>query len=317
MTNIEVPPKPERDVIREVDWLAVAPWLLVLRAVGATIGWPMVIGAIGYAALGWGAGRWDANDMRLDRFADPVRFAYQDVAQLYFSSNKLAAKIASESWLYYLAGPALLYWVWALLGVVITQHARIHFVGGGRVSLGRSLWQLLWFAPRITGAIALLALPAALCGLALAAFGGASKAIGDETSAMVLSSVVGLFAGLPLTLLTGLIVYGVPLLIAAVVIDDADPFDAVSRTVAYTIQRPGSLAACVAIAWIGYCVAGFVISWILKTSAALTDNFVGQDPIPLYWLLMGFFPAYFYTAGVATYLVMRRQVDGQPLDEIS
>jgi hypothetical protein len=312
MTNIEVPPKPERDVIREVDWLAVAPWLLVLRAVGATIGWPLVIGVIGYALLGWGL-----QPLTLEGFPNPLRLVAYNGALLDYNANQIANGLDEPSWLSRVGWPTLRHLTWMLLGVVIAQHAARRLSDRPRIGVLKSLRRALRFGPRVLGAVALLAIPAACYALVLAVCGLLVNAVASPTFANGLASVAGVLAGLPLALLLGVVVYGAPLLVASVVVDDADPFDALSRTAAHVFQKPGSLAACVLFAWIGFLVSSLVINWLLTTSVAVTNTFTDGVPVALRCVLFGFYPAYFYCAGVATYLVMRRQIDGQPMDEIS
>jgi len=312
MTNNELPPKPQRDVIREVDWLAVAPWLLVLRAVGATIGWPLVIGVIGVATLGW-----SVNTVYFERFIDPLQFARLDSAKWLTTIARVSGRITDQSWLYYLGWPALRHVAWMFLGVVIAQHAARSITGIRPLGVIASFWRSLRLIPRVLGSVALLAIPMAFCAAGLWLCGLVAKAAMSETFATGVSSIAGVLLGLPLALCFALIVLASPLLVAAVVVDDADAFDAVSRTTAYVFQKPGSLAACVLVGWVGFVVASVVVSWLQGTATTVTAGYIGAPSHLLHWVLMGFFPAYFYCAGVATYLVMRRQVDGQPMDEIS
>jgi hypothetical protein len=312
MTNIEVPPKPERDVIREVDWLAVAPWLLVLRAVGATIGWPLVIGVIGYALLGWSAQLFDfqVSPLRVD-------FALTDPDLLAENPSNAFGSDVESTWFRSVGWPMLRHFIWMMLGVVIAQHAARRLGDRPRLSLLKSLRRALRYGPRVLGAIALLAIPAGCYAIVLAVGGVIVNAVDSPMFVNTLSSIGGVFAGLPLAVLIGVIVYGAPLIVASVVVDDADPFDALSRTAAYVFQKPGSLAACIFSGWFSFLVSSLVIDWLLTTSVAVTNAFTDGVPVALRYVLHGFYPAYFYCAGVATYLVMRRQVDGQPLDEIS
>ncbi|QDV72658.1 hypothetical protein [Botrimarina mediterranea] len=311
MTNNEVPPTPQRDVIREVDWLAVAPWLLVLRAVGATIGWPLLVGVIGYAVLDW-----ETQPLNLDRLLNPADLVRYNADVWATNATQISDGVAEISWYRRVVWPTFRRLAWMMLGVVIAQHAAQRLSNSPRIGFLTSLRRALRYGPRVLGAIALLAIPAACCAVFLGVCGLLVHAVFSSTLANGMASIGGVVGGLPLAMLLGVVVYGAPLLVASVVVDDADPFDALSRTVAYVFQKPGSLATCVFLGWIGLVVSSIVIHWLLTTSIEMTNAFTDGAPLALHCVLLGFFPAYFYCAGVATYLVMRRQVDGQPLDEI-
>lgn len=312
MTNIEVPPKPERDVIREVDWLAVAPWLLVLRAFGATIGWPMVIGVIGVITLGWFQG-----GEYSEHFFNPDQLATLGSRGWGTAFATGYARIAEVSWLHHFVWPTLRQICWMLLGVMMAQHAARSLAGARPLGIFSSFWRTLRLIPRLLGAITILAIPIVIGVIGLWFCGLFASAVAWESLVSLLINVAGVLLGLPIVVCLSLIVFAAPLLAAAIVVDDSDAFDAVSRTTAYVFQKPGSLVACVLIGWVGLWVASYVATWLQGGTTFLIDSYGGGAKYLVNRVLMGFFPAYFYCAGVATYLVMRRQVDGQPLDEIA
>lgn len=323
MADAPPPIRPREETLRRIDWLAVAPWLLVLRAVGATIGWPMVVGAVGMIALEWGS-----PDLPDARFR-PWQTAQLWVAQWPLSFQWWSRNVFSTSAVYLLVWPIVRYLGWLFLGMVIAECAVRRLVDSDPVGLRQALRRSLRRSPRLLGAVGLLAAPALMFALALGLTGWLAKSDSLDLAAAVGFGGAAACFGLPLAILFAVGVLASPLLVASVVIDDSDPFNALSRAFAYTLQKPGSLAACVAIGWLGAIVGGAVVEWLTRTALELTGS-LGGFPRPQFEhsiaeasaatfarAARGFYPAYFFAAGVATYLVMRHQVDGQPLDEIT
>ncbi|CAN0354082.1 unnamed protein product, partial [Ectocarpus sp. 4 AP-2014] len=124
-----------------------------------------------------------------------------------------------------------------------------------------------------------------------------------------------------------LLVAGVsaPLAVAAVAVDDADTFDALSRAVAYATQRPARLAGylCLA-AGIGF-ACGLLLESVIAVQQTLAIRVVAvpeSGPVEIifglfYQALRGFYVAYWVAAMTAIYLLLRRDVDGQPIDEMA
>ncbi len=326
MTNNEVPPKPQRDVIREVDWLAVAPWLLIVRAAKAVVGWPLFFGAIGSVLL--------TNSVGVDRLIGPVTTANRQLIRYTFHSvhpsfalplhSGGTPHLALEWWVY--AGKLA---AWLVLGLLVANFAANQFGDRPRLKTRARASQLWRQLKRVFGAIGLLAIIAAPFVAALATF---SWFMADERLASWVGSlwgVVALGAGVPVTVVWFVAILAAPLVVAAVVVDDADPFDAVSRATAYALQRPVVLGWCALVAWCAGVAGGAIVEWLLmgvvmtmETLGAPSQLLFKHQSAAASWgffeaAARGFYPAYVFTAGVAIYLVMRRQVDGQPIDEIS
>lgn len=313
-------PQRRGDVIREVDWLAVAPWLLVLRAVGATIGWPLLFGAVGVVAL-------ESTDIFSDPSHDPVATSWSCLAHW------------PESLLWWLQeGPAtptlgsiLRYLGWLIVGAAIAEHATRRLTDHTPVGPVASGFYALRRVPRLGGSLGLLAIPAGFCFAAIWLYGLALDAPGRTGEYAALAwGLVQLAAALPLAVLAYIGLLASPLLVASLVVERSDPFDAVSRTVAYTLQRPGTLIAAMLVALGAGLIAGAVLEAFLQASDALMQRVTNHPPHDvvvgtyaealgglLRKALRGFYPAYVFTAGVAVYLVMRQSIDGQPIDEIA
>jgi hypothetical protein len=130
-------------------------------------------------------------------------------------------------------------------------------------------------------------------------------------------------------LLLSVLWFGFPLLFAAVATDGADGFDAVSRAFSYLFQRPFHYL----LYWIlsavqgflGYFVIAFFVNGTFMITAHLMEpqfNYSITTTIitACFWLLRLLIVAYifswFWTSGVAIYLLLRRSVDAAPLTEI-
>ncbi len=146
-------------------------------------------------------------------------------------------------------------------------------------------------------------------------------------------------------LLLGLL-FGWPLMWAAISAEGTDSFDALSRTYAYVFQRPlrylfyvivagviGWLGWIVVrefaagIVWLGYWAAGWgcgqaTIASILNPGDELSG--VGQFGAGLirFWagcvkmLAVGYCFSYFWTASAAVYFLLRHDVDATEMDEV-
>lgn len=116
-----------------------------------------------------------------------------------------------------------------------------------------------------------------------------------------------------------------PLAIAAVAVDDADPFDAASRSAAYAMQLLGHLGFYLLLAAVIGFSAAIFLEFVIALQWRLTVAIVGQPDVGLPFMLLqaivgamrGFYIAYWVVATTAIYLLLRHDIDGQPLDEIA
>ena len=149
--------------------------------------------------------------------------------------------------------------------------------------------------------------------------------------AAILWGLVLLVAFFGAALLGGVVV-GLPLLWPSVAVDHSDPFEAVSRMLAYVFQRIPRLIFYVALATAGSIAAGALVELLMSMTFSITHLSFPQGPsgvgesaqvIVAWWeaifiqAMRAFYPAYFFTATVAIYLLLRRDIDGQPTDEMA
>ena len=146
-------------------------------------------------------------------------------------------------------------------------------------------------------------------------------------------------------LLLGLL-FGWPLMWAAISVEGTDSFDALSRTYAYVFQRPlrylfyiivagviGWLGWIVVrefaagVVWLGYWAVGWgcghdTIASILTPDAKMGDIGRAGAWLIRFWagcvkiLAVGYCFSYFWTASAAVYFLLRRDVDAAEMDEV-
>jgi hypothetical protein len=128
-------------------------------------------------------------------------------------------------------------------------------------------------------------------------------------------------------------VFGFPLSVCSIVTEkQADAYDGISRSAAYTFQRPLTLALCVvALQGLGL-AGGCIVSLVLTTGYAVIEagfnvgSFSSLEQIETIWspILKGILPlliaafgfSFFWTAASATYLILRKDVDHAEFDVI-
>lgn len=331
------PPEP----LRRVDWLEMAPWRLLLRAPGAVIGWPLLLGALGVMLVLGGLDSDRVADLgspvsllrvavdRLVAFPTDVVGAFRETfANEEFSSGRRALR---------LVGMGLGLSVWGVLGLVIVDHAARRFTGSRPAGSRAVWWRAVKRLPTLFGLFAFLAVVAWLV-LWLWPLILRLLWLDAWTPITVLASLgggVALLISTGLVLLLGGLLLAAPLLWPAIVIDDADAFDAISRAFAYATQRLGRLMGYVAIAGVLGVLGGALVEAVttaaLELSVAAFPPLETSDPSGAGWArnllgfwtalfdraARGFYPAYWFVAATGIYLVLRHDVDGQPLDEMT
>jgi len=128
-------------------------------------------------------------------------------------------------------------------------------------------------------------------------------------------------------------VFGFPLSVCAIVSEKgADAYDGISRSAAYTFQRPLTLALCVIAAQFLGNLGGTLLSLVLMTGQGVVSasfdigSFTSLKDFEPMWgpVLRGIVPllltaygfSFFWTASAATYLILRRDVDHAEFDLI-
>ena len=234
--------------------------------------------------------------------------------------------------------------VWGLVGcaicrIVVGQAARgerLGIAGALRYSLGK-------MASLVGGPLGPLAGVAFLCsGCALV--GLIYRIPGAGASIAGALAFLPLLAALLITLILVGLAAGWPLIIASIAAEANDGFDAVSRSYSYVYQRPGRYFLYVVFSWaIGVLGVVFVglfarmvlhlAAWSLAFGAPDATVMMLFDPalrpatlasrIHFGWvafvmlLAYGWVYAYFWTAMTQIYLLLRLDVDGAPLDDVS
>lgn len=235
--------------------------------------------------------------------------------------------------------------VWALFGAAICRGAAVQWAADERIGWGSALrfalrkWMSYCAAPLmpIAGALMLASVILAL--------------------GWIMQFNIGLLvAGLawPLVLIAGFIMavlllgalLGWPLMWGAISVEGSDAFDALSRSYAYTFQRPLHYLFYIVVAsvigwlgwllvqnfaagiiWLGYWAAGWGsgverIDSILGGGEPLAGFGHAGAMLVRFWtgcvklLAVGYLFSYFWTASTVIYLLLRRDVDHAELDEV-
>jgi hypothetical protein len=235
--------------------------------------------------------------------------------------------------------------IWGLFGGAISRMAAVELACDERVGLFAALryaagkWLSYFGAPLLPVlGIALAAAPIWLLGWLMRAD------VGLLVVGLLWAALLAL--GFVMMLLMVGLLFGWPLMWAAISTEGTDSFDALSRSYAYVFQRPLRYGFYVLVAallgWLGWIVvenfaAGVV--WLTYWAASWSGGAerVGQvlaAPSPLegvarggaalvgFWaglvklLAVAYLFSYFWTAMTAVYLVLRRDVDATEMDEV-
>ena len=118
-------------------------------------------------------------------------------------------------------------------------------------------------------------------------------------------------------------IIGWPLIFATLATESSDAFDAVSRTYAYVYQRPWQFSACIVVAVFAIALGGFALEVLLSMLIGVSNFAAGSGlPAITFWqdsvglIASGYVMSAFATAVVATYLVLRRAIDGVEVNDV-
>lgn len=234
--------------------------------------------------------------------------------------------------------------VWGLIGGAIARIAVVQAATGGRIGLGEALRfslakgvTLIWAPLSPLVGVAFFAALCALLGLLYQIPGRGGAAVAGALA------FLPLLAGLIMALLLLGQAVGWPLMIATVVAEGEDTFDALSRSYSYVFQRPGRYASYVALAWVlgipGFLAVGFfaravvaLAAWGLAFGAPdarlaglfelAQVTFSAPASPHAVWIALvvllasGWVYSYFWTAAAYIYLLLRHDVDGTPWHDI-
>jgi hypothetical protein len=228
--------------------------------------------------------------------------------------------------------------VWAFFGAAICRIAAVQLAAGEQVGWGSALryacrkWPSYFAAPLLPlGGVLLAAIPVMVLGLVMRVL---SLWLG------VLLWPLVLVAGLLMVLLLLGLLFGWPLMWATISAEGTDSFDALSRSYAYTFQRPlhylfyafvagfigwlGWLLVqnfAAGVVWMGYWAAGWgcrsdQINALLGSGGGRSVAFIHFWAGCVKLLAVGYLFSYFWTAATAIYLLLRRDVDATEMDEV-
>ncbi len=340
--------RPPRDELREVDWPSVFPWLLLVRSLQGTLrGRVLALAWIASALVA--AGVWGGDVWMGEPPADAAPTVADAPLPLRLFSDS-ASHLAVAWWGFVepfwrvvdgaatLSGVLVGLWrvvVWTLFGLAIARVTALWLtrfetpdpVGAFRYAVAR--WPSAAAAPVMCLlGVLFIATPVLLAGLAARLDWLAPVLAVGWPLLLVWSLLVGVMAiGLAL---------GWPLMTASLAVENADAFDAVSCAYGYVYQRPLRLLGYVAFA-LALGVLGGVLIELLALAPAWTSRlmaFAGEaDRAPLaghfsarfvrFWtdayllLVRSYYHAYLFTAATGIYLLLRRDIDGRQLDEVS
>ena len=236
--------------------------------------------------------------------------------------------------------------VWAIFGTAISRTVALKLSGEESPGLLGALgYGSLKWPPAVNSVlfvlvgIAVLSIPGALLGLAMRTEWGLAVA-GGMWPLVMLGAIV-------LAILAIGVVAGWPLMVAAVGVERADSFQAISTAFSYVYQRPLHyafyllIAGLVAIPTLAAAGAfadatGSLAMWAASLgmghdrTAIVLDGLAGVGPVAETWglqalrfwtrglasLLGSFGWGYFWAIATAAYLVLRQDVDGTELDEV-
>jgi hypothetical protein len=215
--------------------------------------------------------------------------------------------------------------IWVLLGGAIARVAACHLTLREAPGLGVALRESarLWWL-RIVSLLGLLLIAAALL-LPLVFHRWMMGVAGlDMLSSLLLP--IPLLSALAAAAILVCLAINWPLVIASPAIERPDPFDMASGAFAFVTQRPVQLAAygvtALAVALPVDLLVELVTHVLMQLSAVVLGPHAAEG-VAQFWLAHLvlalpdiFYAAYFWTAVVAIYLLLRRDVDGREVDEI-
>ncbi len=229
----------------------------------------------------------------------------------------------------------ILFGCFAIIGGAISRSAACDFAADVRISMGQSL---AFAMKRMVSLIGAVLVPLVIVWLLCLLMAGAGYLLFQW-------GVVNLFGGILYFLfLIGSFIaaivsiayyFGAPMLAPAVAVEGTDAYDAVQRAYAYVFSKPVKLllygAVLIVAGVIAVSLVSTVVLYLISIAHYTTDAFNKDaasatrkaslwfvnfwDGIPL-GIISAFVLSYFFSAGTVLYLAMRKQADGQEMDEV-
>lgn len=306
--------------LRRIDWLAIAPWTLLLRVPGIALGRPFLLGLLGCLVLGITPDRVELGSFSLQEIFRLIGEHINGLIALPAQQiNQLADPQKWQSWIMHTGW----FIAWSFLGLAVIDHTSRALTNHSTTSLYELLKKSVTRFPKVIGVYALSIVATLLFAIPLVI---ATWSLKFELVANLLQSIwplLTLALGLPVYLLmTGLFAFS-PLALSAIVVDRADMFDATSRMYAYAYQKALRLIAYIGFALLLGTIAFYLFQTVVtgtqlilnelisyQTQQEMLRSFVTKIPV-------GYACGYFYSASAAIYLLLRQDIDDQPLDEMA
>lgn len=364
----------ENGVLRAVAWTEICPWLKIVRVFRLAISFRvLLLGAAGAVLMmaAWSilAGAFHVQDESTRAWMAPgTGCPMRSCAQSPFftpASEQLDRMPMVGVWMQlsrpvwaafapggprvsvlclFLCGLSSLA-IWAFFGTAIARIASVQLAADERVGLVAALrfacskWLSCFSAPLWPiGGVCLLAIPLAILGLLMR--------VGIGLFLVGLLWPLFLALGIVMAVLLLGVLVGWPLMFSTVSTEGTDCFDALSRSYAYSFQRPLHYlfyaAVATALGVLGWIVVWFVTekvidlaywgaswgcsaeraNWIREGSDELKGIGGAGASVIRFWcgclrvLALGFIYGYFWSAVSAIYLLLRRDVDATETDEV-
>ena len=299
----------DQGTIRRIDWQELLPGVLLFRALMQAFRvFPILLGTLLLLLMTVLTG--------ITPFAcDPSVFLFRSLV----SSSYRWWSVQSTT------GFILFCFIFLYFCLFLARRGAMRLVSTERVPLGRAFrFALTRFAQLLIAAGIPLA-GMVLC-LVILMTGGQHPAFYTCATPVLLGTAAFmLLAGIGLAV-------GLPMMTAAVAVDDCDGFDAFSRAFSFMVQRPfhtlGYLVLALFFGAAGFALLKWGVIAVLRIAAVF--NFTEQDCgdllsdnlWSLFWRTLtilipyGFLTGYVCHAGVALYLILRKNLDGVAFDRI-
>ena len=298
----------DQGTIRRIDWQELLPGVLLFRALSQAFRvFPVLLGTFLLLLMIVLTGRspctCDFSVLLFRSLVRPLCCGYH----LRSAGFVLFCFVALYCWLFLVRGGAM------------------RLVSSERVPLGQAL---RFAATRFSSLLIAAGIPLAgglICILILLAGGRYTSFYTAATPVLLAVSTLLLLIGVGLAA-------GLPMMAASVAVDDCDGFDAFSRTFSFIVQRPfhtlGYLVLAVFFGAVGFAllrggvIAVSKIADLFNLTGGYSENLLSDNLWSLFWqtsvilVPYGFLFAYLCYAGVALYLILRKNLYGVAFDRI-
>ena len=221
--------------------------------------------------------------------------------------------------------------LWSCCGTILCRRSAQLFNGDDESTVWRAISYSILRVRYSLGAPAIPLVAAGMIGVAFIITGFVGRMPGLGQTGLMLASPVLVVAGLAMTFLLLATAFGWPLMIAAIATDDCDSFGGLSRAYSGLTGRPWHMA--------GFTMAGLMIGGLLMRivdfvvgitaaniivpiafSAGEVHAFASlQEPLARLFSLLanGIGISSFWSISTVVYLLLRREVDGVPLERLA